>query len=119
MVATTSGGAAFVSVNRVANEYAAAKWTPLNYPGSTMTTGNTVYQDYALGIFFGQNGLSLENSYVADLKKVGLTRRGPPTCRQRREWLKCAEENSRRSRISSHLSLRAKSAGRGGPALPG
>lgn len=67
LVATTSGGAAFVSVNRVANEYATAKWTPLNYPGSTMTTGNTVYQDYALGIFFGQSGLSLENSYVADL----------------------------------------------------
>jgi hypothetical protein len=41
LVATTSGGAAFVSVNRVANEYATAKWTPLNYPGSTMTTGNT------------------------------------------------------------------------------
>lgn len=67
LVATTSGGAAFVSVNRVANEYATAKWTPLNYPGSTMTTGNTVYQDYALGIFFGQSGLSLENSYMADL----------------------------------------------------
>ena len=67
LVATTSGGAAFVSVNRVANQYATAKWTPLNYPGSTMTTGNTVYQDYALGIFFGQSGLSLENSYVADL----------------------------------------------------
>ena len=32
-----------------------------------MTTGNTVYQDYALGIFFGLRGLSLENSYVAHL----------------------------------------------------
>jgi hypothetical protein len=45
---------------------------------------------------------------TADFKKVGLTRCGPPTCRQRRDWLRRAEENSRRSRIPSHLTLRAK-----------
>ena len=67
LIATTSNGPAFVSVNRVANGFDTAKWTPLNYPGSTMSTGNTVYQDYALGIFFGLRGLSLENSYVAHL----------------------------------------------------
>jgi hypothetical protein len=67
LIATTSNGPAFVSVNRVANGFGDAKWTPLNYPGSTMTTGNTVYQDYGLGIFFGLGGLSLENSYVAHL----------------------------------------------------
>ena len=27
----------------------------------------------------------------ADLKKVGLTRRGPPTCRHRRGWLRLSE----------------------------
>jgi hypothetical protein len=27
----------------------------------------------------------------ADLKTVGLTRRGPPTCRHRREWLRLSE----------------------------
>jgi hypothetical protein len=45
------------------------------------------------------------------LSVVGLTRRGPPTCRQRREWLWRAEENSRRNRIPSHLTLRAKVGG--------
>ena len=44
----------------------------------------------------------------ADLKTVGLTRRGPPTCRHRREWSEHAKEQSRRNHISSHLSLRAK-----------
>ena len=33
-----------------------------------MTTGNTVYQNYGLGIFFGPGGLSLETSYVARIK---------------------------------------------------
>jgi hypothetical protein len=81
----------------------------------------------------------------ADFKTVGLTRRGPPTCRQRRDWSRHAEENFQRNPIPSHLTLRAKvgrprrvsptlfnrqptsflyhavgdkSAGRGGPALP-
>lgn len=44
----------------------------------------------------------------ADLKKVGLTRRGPPTCRHRRELLRNAEENFQRSHIPSHLTRRAK-----------
>jgi len=43
-----------------------------------------------------------------DLKTVGLIRRGPPTCRHRREWLRHEGENFRRSRIPSHLTLRAK-----------
>jgi hypothetical protein len=33
-----------------------------------MTTGNTVYQNYGLGIFFGLGGSSLETSYVARIK---------------------------------------------------
>lgn len=44
----------------------------------------------------------------ADLKMVGLTLRGPPTYRQRREWLRDAEENFRRSLVPSHLGHRAK-----------
>ena len=67
LIATTANGPAFVSVNRLANGFGAAKWTPLNYPGSMLTTGNTVYQDYGLGMFFGLGGFSLENSYVARL----------------------------------------------------
>jgi len=70
LIATTANGPAFVSVNRLANGFGAAKWTPLNYPGSMMTTGNTVYQDYGLGMFFGLGGFSLENSYVARLAPV-------------------------------------------------
>ena len=68
LIATTTNGPAFVSVDRTAVGFSAAKWTPLNYPGSTMTTGNTVYQNYGLGIFFGPGGLSLETSYVARIK---------------------------------------------------
>ena len=68
LIATTTNGPAFVSVNRTATGFGPAKWTPLNYPGSTMTTGNTVYQNYGLGIYFGLGGLSVENSYVARLK---------------------------------------------------
>jgi hypothetical protein len=45
------------------------------------------------------------------LSVVGLTRRGPPTCRQRRELLHLAKENPRISRIPSHLRLRAKVGG--------
>jgi len=65
LIATTTNGPAFVSVNRTATGFGPAKWTLLNYPGSTMTTGNTIYQNYSLGIFFGLGGLSLESSYVA------------------------------------------------------
>ncbi len=48
------------------------------------------------------------SSGSADLKKVGLTRRGPPTCRHRRELLRNTEENFQRSHIPSHLTRRAK-----------
>jgi hypothetical protein len=47
----------------------------------------------------------------AAFKTVGLTRRGPPTYRQRREWSKHVKENCRSSPIPSHLSLRAKVGG--------
>ena len=44
----------------------------------------------------------------AAFKTVGLTRRGPPTCRHRRESFWLARENPQSSRIPSHLSFRAK-----------
>ncbi|MBJ7257884.1 MAG: hypothetical protein JHC69_13885 [Akkermansiaceae bacterium] len=50
---------------------------------------------------------------------VGLTRRGPPTCRQRREWLGNAEENPQAVAFHHTSASGQKSAGRGGPALPG
>ena len=67
LIATTTLGPAFVSVDRTPAGFGPAKWTPLNYPASTLSTGNTVYEDYALGLFFGLGGLSLANSYVAHL----------------------------------------------------
>jgi hypothetical protein len=52
-------------------------------------------------------------------RMVGLGRRAPPTCRQRRELPKLAKEHSRRSRISSAASASGpKWADHGGSALP-
>jgi hypothetical protein len=56
-------------------------------------------------------GAILLGEAVKQFQTVGLTRRGPPTCRHRREWLRHAEENFRRSYILSHLTLRAKVGG--------
>jgi len=67
LIATTANGAAFVSVDRTSNGFGPATWTPLDYPGSFITTGNTVYQDYALGIFCITGNLSLENSYITQV----------------------------------------------------
>ena len=67
LVATTANGPALVSIGRTAgpdSPFGSATWTPINYPGSWLSTGNTVFKNYALGIYFATGGLSLENSYV-------------------------------------------------------
>ena len=67
LVATTANGPALVSIDRTAgpvSAFGSATWTPINYPGSWLSTGNTVFKNYALGIYFSAGGLSLENSYV-------------------------------------------------------
>ena len=45
--------------------FGTATFTPIDYPGSTISTDNTVYQNYAMGIF--SNGGSIVNSYVTQV----------------------------------------------------
>ena len=68
LVATTSNGPAFVTVARLSNgTFGTATYTPIDYPGSTISTGNTVYQNYAMGIFTSPGGGSIVNSYVTQV----------------------------------------------------
>jgi len=68
LVATTSNGPAFVTVARLSNgTFGTATFTPIDYPGSTISTGNTVYQNYAMGIFTSPGGGSIVNSYVTQV----------------------------------------------------
>ena len=43
-----------------------ATWIPVQYPGSDVTTGDTVYQNYVLGIYT-LPGSSATNGYVATI----------------------------------------------------
>jgi hypothetical protein len=66
LVATTSNGPAFVTVTRLSNgTFGTATFTSIDISGSTISTGNTVYQNYAMGIF--SNGGSIVNSYVTQV----------------------------------------------------
>ena len=68
LVATTSNGPAFVTVARLSDgTFGTATFTPIDYPGSTISTGNTVYQNYAMGIFTSPGGGSIVNSYVTQV----------------------------------------------------
>ena len=68
LVATTSNGPAFVTVARLSNgTFGTATFTSIDYPGSTISTGNTVYQNYAMGIFTSPGGGSIVNSYVTQV----------------------------------------------------
>ncbi|MFO0873676.1 MAG: hypothetical protein U0575_06855 [Phycisphaerales bacterium] len=65
LVAQTSSGAAFVSVMREpSGAFGPAAWTLVCVPGATITTGNSVYQNSAMGISFG-DGTPGVHSYVA------------------------------------------------------
>lgn len=66
LVATTANGPAYVSIGRTegpGSAFGSATWTPITYPGSWLSTGNTVFKNYGLGIYIGA-GLPIENSYV-------------------------------------------------------
>jgi len=53
-------------VARLSNgTFGTATFTPIDISGSTISTGNTVYQNYAMGIF--SNGGSIVNSYVTQV----------------------------------------------------
>jgi hypothetical protein len=66
LVATTTNGPAFVTIDRTAGSgsaFGSATWELITYPGSWLSTGNTVFKNYGLGIYIGV-GLPIENSYV-------------------------------------------------------
>jgi hypothetical protein len=66
IVATTTNGPALVSIGRSAgpgSAFGSSTWTPITYPGSWLSTGNTVFKNYGLGVYIGA-GLPVENSYV-------------------------------------------------------
>ena len=66
MSGTNANGPAFVTVARLSNgTFGTATFTPIAYPGSTISKGDTVYQNYAIGVF--SNGGSIVNSYVAQV----------------------------------------------------
>lgn len=52
----------FASVQVVDGKFGAATWESIVYPGSTVTSGNTVYGDSVLGVYAGSGGSS---SYIA------------------------------------------------------
>lgn len=59
--------ASFVNVPRTStNTFGAASWTPYAYPGAALTSANTVYLNYALGIYELTSG-GAANGYVVTL----------------------------------------------------
>lgn len=51
LVGTTDNGAAFAFVPSDGETYGAISWVPLDISGSTLMTGNTVYQNIAIGVY--------------------------------------------------------------------
>jgi hypothetical protein len=52
LIATTAAGAAFASVTvKPDGSFSNAIWTPISYPGSKLSTGNSVYKNVAMGIY--------------------------------------------------------------------
>ena len=66
LIATTVNGPAFVTVDRLSDgSFGTATYTPVVISGSSFTTGNTVYQNKAIGVFSsGGGGI---NTYVAQI----------------------------------------------------
>jgi hypothetical protein len=64
LIATTDAGAAFASVLSDGSTYGSATWTAIDYPGSDLTTGDSVYQNIAMGIYIPSGGGSVR-SYIA------------------------------------------------------
>jgi hypothetical protein len=65
LIATTAAGAAFASVTvNPDGSFSNAIWTPIAYPGSKLSTGNSVYQNVAMGIYTVEGSESFR-SYIA------------------------------------------------------
>lgn len=69
VIGTTAEGAVFAYIERTEEGFAEADWVDLAYPDSTgLTTGNTVYQNIAMGVYSESGG---EHSYTAAVPEPG------------------------------------------------
>jgi len=67
VVGGVTSGAVYAFIARKSDgSFAKPVWTPINYPGSSLTTGDTVYQDIAMGIY-QVSGVSGVRSYTANV----------------------------------------------------
>jgi hypothetical protein len=65
VVGPTDTGAVFASIDRrLDGSFGRATWVPLKYPDSGLSTGNTVYQNYAMGIYTKPSTGKTIRSYV-------------------------------------------------------
>lgn len=55
----------FANVHRLGHGFGAVKWVNIMYPGATIMSANTVYENYVLGIYGFSNNPSETVSYVA------------------------------------------------------
>jgi hypothetical protein len=71
VIATTADGAAFAHIARnLDGSFGPAEWTALDYPDSTtLTTGNTVYENIAMGVYT-TTGVDGVQSYTATVTPV-------------------------------------------------
>ncbi len=68
LIATTRAGAAFASVSiRRDGSFSNADWTPISYPGSNLSTGNSVYKNVAMGVYSVYGSGSI-HSYIAGVR---------------------------------------------------
>ncbi len=64
---SSNNGAAFVNVTRDnSGQFGNALWIDYRYPGSEITSANTVYQTYVLGVYT-ESGSDVTNSYVVNI----------------------------------------------------
>jgi hypothetical protein len=67
VVGGVTSGAVYAFIARKSDgSFAKPVWTPIVYPGSSVTTGDTVYQDIAMGIY-QVSGVSGVRSYTANV----------------------------------------------------
>jgi hypothetical protein len=65
LIATTTAGAEFASVTvNPDGSFSSATWTPISYPRSKLTTGNSVYKNVAMGIYTKEGSTSFR-PYIA------------------------------------------------------
>jgi hypothetical protein len=67
VIGTTVDGAVFAFIPRKSDSsFGTPVWTPIQYPGSALSTGNTVFEDIATGIY-SVSGVTGVRSYTANV----------------------------------------------------